>query len=200
MRRPRFGRVPSAAAAPATSWLPRSPDYHGRAVLSGGIYSLDRIVSAPVRLHDMTMPLPPVSEASKRPADNELYDRGCDLVEAAIAIRRLADDPAAGRALPALLGCIEAALHELGCAVVSFDETGDRTMPTEAMADRMHRGFMNLGLTLADAELASTAARGLAGRSVAPTSRGRSARDTRLARPRDPLPDTDDSSRRREPS
>src|SRR5215212_8621365 len=197
MRRPRFRRVPSAAAAPATCWLPRSPDCHGRAVLSGGIYSLDRIVSAPVPLHDVGMPLPAVSEASKRPADDALYDRRCDLVEAAIAIRRLADDPAAGRALPALLGCIEAELHELGCAVASFDETSDRTMPTEAMADRINRGFMNLGLTLADADLASTAARGLAGHSVAPTSRGRSGRDTRLERPRGPLPGTDDSSRRR---
>jgi len=40
-------------------------------------------------------------------------------------------------------------------------------MPTEAMADRMHHGLMNLSLALADAELASTAARGLAGRSLA---------------------------------
>jgi len=168
-------------------------------VLSGGIYRLDRIVSAPVPLHDVGMPHPPVFEASKRPADDELDDRRCGLVEAAIAIRRLADDPAAGRALPALLGWIEAALRELGCAVASFDETSDRTMPTEAMADRMPRGFMNLGLTLADADLASTAARGLAGRSVAPTSRGRSGRDTRLERPRGPLPGTDDSSRRQEP-
>jgi hypothetical protein len=110
------------------------------------------------------MPLSPVSRASKRPPDNELYDRGCDLVEAAVAIRRLSDDPAAGRAVPALLGCVEAALHELGCATASLDETSGDAMLTKAMADRMHRGFMNLGLALADAELAATAARGLAGR------------------------------------
>jgi hypothetical protein len=85
------------------------------------------------------MPLSPVSHASKRPPDNELYDRGCDLVEAAVAIRRLADNPAAGRAVPALLGCVEAALHELACAAASLDETSSRAMPTEAMADRMHR-------------------------------------------------------------
>jgi hypothetical protein len=136
-------------------------------VPGGGIYSLDRIVAPPLPLHDVGMPLPPATGASKRPADNELYDRGCDLVEAAMAIRRLADDPTAGRALPAVLGCIEAALHELGCAVSSFDETSTRAIPSEAMADRMHRGFMNLGLMLADAELAATAARGLAGRSLA---------------------------------
>jgi hypothetical protein len=113
------------------------------------------------------MPLSLAPKPSKRPADNELYDRGCDLVEAATAIRRLADDPVAGRALPALLGCIEAALHELGCAAASMDETSSRAITTAAIADRMHRGFMNLGLALADAELASTAARGLAGRSLA---------------------------------
>ena len=88
-----------------------------------------------------------------------------------MAIRRLADDPGAGRALPALLGCIETALNELGCAAASMDEISSHSMPTEAMADRMHRGFMNLGLALADAELASTAARGLAGRSLAAATR-----------------------------
>jgi hypothetical protein len=162
--------VRNAAAAPAPFWLPRSRDHHGRVVLSGGIYSLDRIVQPSAPVHDPAMPLSPAFHGSKRPADNELYDRGCDLVEAAMAIRRLADDPGTGRALPAVLGCIEAALHELGCAAASMDETSGQAMPTEAMADRMHRGFMNLGLALADAELAATAARGLAGRSLAAAS------------------------------
>jgi hypothetical protein len=112
------------------------------------------------------MPLSLGSHATKRPADNELYDRGCDLVEAATAIRRLAEVPESERAVPALLGCIEAALHELGCAAASVDEASAHAMPTGALADRMHRGYMNLGLALADAELASTAARGLAGRSL----------------------------------
>jgi hypothetical protein len=165
---------------------------------SGGIYSLDRIAQPPAPVHDLAMPHPRDSQASKRPADNELYDRGCDLVEAATAIRRLAGDPGAARAVPALLGCIEAALHELGCAAASFDETSCDTMPSEAMADRMHRGFVNLGLALADAELASTAARGLAGRSRAVASSGRSARDTSLVRPHGELADARDSARRRE--
>ena len=143
------------------------------------------------------MPLPPGYQASKRPADNELYDRGCDLVEAATAIRRLASDPEAARAVPALLGCIEAALHELGCAAASFNEANAHAMPTEEMADRMHRGFMNLGLALADAELASTAARGLAGRSLAVSSRGGSALDTSLPRSPGELADSRDSARRR---
>ena len=145
-------------------------------------------------------PFRPSPRPSKPPADNELYDRGCDLVEAAAAIRRLAEDPGAGRAMSALLGCIEAALHELGCAAASFDQTSGQAMPTAAMADRMHRGFMNLGLALADAELASTAARGLAGRSLVATSRGRSARDTNRTRPHNELAETHDSARRREAS
>jgi hypothetical protein len=132
-----------------------------------------------------------------RPPDNELYDRGCDLVEATMAIRRLADDPGAGRALPALLGCIEAALHELGCAAASMDETSGHAMPTEAMADRLHRGFMNLGLALADAEIASTAARGLAGRALSAASHGRPARSARADRPTADPADTQRSTRGR---
>jgi hypothetical protein len=126
------------------------------------------------------MPNSPISHTTRRPADNELYDRGCDLVEAAIEIRQLADDPAAARAVPALLGCVEAALHELGCAVVSLDETSGYAVRTDTMADRMRRGFMNLGLALADAEFASTAARGLAARSIAAASGSRAAGSHRL--------------------
>ena len=99
-----------------------------------------------------------------------------------MAIRRLAEDPAAGRALPALLGCMEAALRELGCAAASMDEACGRAIPTEATADRMHRGFTSLGLALADAELASSAARGLAGRWFAADSGGRPLRGTRAGR------------------
>jgi hypothetical protein len=141
-------------------------------VVNCRICSLDRIARQPVRRHDRVMAISAGPDVSKRAADNELYDRGCDLVESAMAIRRLAGDPGAARALPAILGCLETALHELGCAVGSMDETSRQSMPTDAMADRMHRGFMNLGLALADAELASSAARGLTGRSrTAPARR-----------------------------
>ena len=44
-----------------------------------------------------------VSSPSTRPPDNELYERGSDLVEAAASIRRLAADPRAARAVPAVL-------------------------------------------------------------------------------------------------
>ncbi len=84
-----------------------------------------------------------------------------------MAIRRLADDPGAERAVPALLGCMEAAMHALGCAAVSLDKTGGHAVRRDARADRMHRGFMSLGLAFADAEIACTAARGLAARSTA---------------------------------
>jgi hypothetical protein len=147
-----------------------------RAALSHRIYSLDRIVQAPGTVDDLVMDLSRASEPSQRPADNELYDRGCDLVEATMAIRRLSGDPEAERAVPALLGCIEPALHELGCAATNLDETGSHRSWTGPRADRMHRGFMNLGLALADAEFASAAARGLAGRPRAASPAGPPAR------------------------
>lgn len=100
--------------------------------------------------------------------------------------------------MPAVLGCIEAALHALGCAAASFDDASSHAMPTEACADRMHRSLMNLGLALADAELASTAARGLAGRSLVAASRGRPVRGTRPDRPAGDPADTHDSAHRRE--
>jgi hypothetical protein len=144
------------------------------------IYSLDCIARPSAQENDRGMPLSPSSPTSKRPADHELYDRGCDLVEGAMAIRRLADDPSADRAWPALLGCMEAAMHELGCAAVSMDEASGHEEPAGAVADRMHRGFMNLGLALADAEFASAAARGLAARSIAAASASRAAGGHRL--------------------
>jgi hypothetical protein len=113
-------------------------------VLCRRIYRLDRIALPPARVNDRGMPDSPVSHTTKRPPEHELYDRGCELVEAAIAIRRLADDPGAVRAVPALLGCVEAAMHELGCAALSLDETSRDEVPMGAMADRLHRGFMTL--------------------------------------------------------
>jgi hypothetical protein len=97
-----------------------------------------------------------------RPPDNELYDRGCDLVEAALAIRRLAGREDAERALAAVLGCMESALEDLRGAVAEAGRTGS----SDAHASLAHRGFANLELALADAETAARAARGLARRVV----------------------------------
>jgi hypothetical protein len=45
----------------------------------------------------------------RRDAVNELYDRGCDLIAAAAAIRREAGASETAPVVPALLGCIERA-------------------------------------------------------------------------------------------
>jgi hypothetical protein len=123
-----------------------------------------------------------VSSARKwatRAPDNELYDRGCDLVEAATAIRRVADAPEAVRAVPAALGCIEAALRELLWAAAALEETSARTVEQRSgrtdwiatrRAERMRLGYANLETALADAERASAAARSLASRALGPTN------------------------------
>ena len=119
------------------------------------------------------MPPAVVSSPSTRPPDNELYDRGCDLLEAAVAIRQVAADPQAARAVPAVLGCLEAALHELRGACTALEQTTDHARERtgsearfRAVADRMRQGFTNLERALTDAEAAATAARSLAARSL----------------------------------
>jgi hypothetical protein len=114
------------------------------------------------------------SPGSREP-DNELYDRGCDLVEAATAIRRAAASREAGRAVPAVLGCIEAALQELLWASAALEQTTlDLSAPvtersnarTERITERMQRGYGNLQSALSDAQGAAAAARSLAGRAL----------------------------------
>jgi hypothetical protein len=110
-----------------------------------------------------------------RAPDNELYDRGCDLVEAAMAIRHVADAPEAVRAVPAVLGCIEAALRELLWAAAALEETSARTVELRSgcmesnakrRSERMQHSYANLQTALADGERASAAARSLAGRAL----------------------------------
>jgi hypothetical protein len=110
-----------------------------------------------------------------RAPDNELFARGCDLVEAATAIRRVADAPEAVRAVPAALGCIEAALRELLWAAAALEEMSAQTVEQRSggkdwiatrRADRMRLGYANLETALADAERASAAARSLASRAL----------------------------------
>jgi len=124
-------------------------------------------------------PAPP----QPRAPDNELYDRGADLVEAAMAIRRVAGAPEASRAAPAVLGCIESALQELEAATRALeqavaevaststrdcrDRSGDRVL------ERMHRGYANLREALFDAHAAAAAARSLTSRALARPSRGK---------------------------
>jgi hypothetical protein len=119
----------------------------------------------------------PVSSLTiDRSADNELYDRGCDLVAAAAAIRHVAGSPQA-RAVPAVLGCMEAALRELAAAVAQLERTtkaassapdhGGQLQSLGSRAERMHRGYVSLRQALDDAERAAAAARPLASRVLA---------------------------------
>jgi hypothetical protein len=124
----------------------------------------------------MAMRAPAANDRFAREPDNELYDYGCDLVQAASAIRRASEAPEAARAVPAVLGCIEAALGELFWASAALEETSARPVREQArrctdsrtgrITERMHRGFANLQHALADAERASAAARSLAGRAL----------------------------------
>ena len=93
----------------------------------------------------------------RRDTENELYDLGCDLIEAAAGISRCAAGGDAARAVPALLGCIEAALEQLGSAAV-------RLQRTSSGSDPLDRGYANLVIALQDARRASHAARALAAR------------------------------------
>src|SRR3954462_1558030 len=108
--------------------------------------------------------------ASHRDAENELYDLGCDLVEAAAGVSRRAADPQAARAVPGVLGCVEAALKELSDACAALQYMHAESAPPasdtrgRAVADRLERGYTNLIVALQDARYASRAARSLAAR------------------------------------
>lgn len=114
---------------------------------------------------------PPMSRHIARAPDNELYDRGADLVEAAMAIRLVAGSPEASRAAPAVLGCIESALEELEAATAALEEAmAEVTSITPGCPDRrierMHRGYVNLQEALFDAHAAAAAARSLTSRAL----------------------------------
>jgi hypothetical protein len=117
-----------------------------------------------------------------RSPDNELYDRGCDLVAASTAIAQTAGSPHAARAVPAVLGCIEAAMRELAVAASALEATTDEAAVrahactsngAQPRSERMHRGYANLRQALADTERAAAAARPLASRVLAATSTAR---------------------------
>ena len=123
----------------------------------------------------IAIPEAPVPGPPARAPDNELYDRGADLVEAAMAIRRVAGSPEAGRAVPAVLGCIESALQELveasaalerSTADVASSAPGCLDRHASRVVERMHRGFANLQEALFDAQAAAAAARPLASRAL----------------------------------
>jgi hypothetical protein len=94
---------------------------------------------------------------------NEVYDRGCDLVEAAMAIRRVAAADI-GRAVPALLGCVESALDELASASARLGTPLESytQRPPEASA-----GLDELSDALIDARDRASAAREAVSRAAA---------------------------------
>ena len=125
--------------------------------------------------HMARAPAAPASRHVARAPDNELYDRGADLFEAATAIRRVAGSPGASRAVPAVLGCIESALEELEGAAAALERAvadAASTTPdcpdrrTERVTERMHRGYANLQEALSDAHAAAAAARSLTSRAL----------------------------------
>jgi hypothetical protein len=106
---------------------------------------------------------------------NDLYDHGCDLVEAARALRRGAEQPGVARAAPALAGCIETALRDLAEATEELERlrppAGDAHAPDAhrrwaRRRERMRHGFVNLEIALRDAADAAAAARSLAARAL----------------------------------
>jgi hypothetical protein len=121
------------------------------------------------------MRVSPASDSPARDPDNELYDHGADLVEAAMAIRRVAGSPEASRAVPAVLGCIESALQELVTASAALEQAtaeassttpGCQDRRTDRVIERMHRGYANLQEALFDARAAAAAARPLTSRAL----------------------------------
>jgi hypothetical protein len=118
------------------------------------------------------MPVSRVLPHGRRSPENELFDRACDLVDTARALRSAAGAPDAGRAAPAVLGCLEAALHELALTATELEQIsaidGDTMVWGGAEPDtrvgRMHGGYANLRQALVDAETASSAARALTAR------------------------------------
>jgi hypothetical protein len=63
-----------------------------------------------------------------RIADNELYDRACDLLLAAEGIRRAAAEPSAAAATAATLGCVEASLEALTHGTAAMRRAADREL------------------------------------------------------------------------
>jgi hypothetical protein len=170
----RIAVVPGMHHAVATAYRVSEHPTLGAHVAS--IWSLDRMVTVAGSTDALSMSVSSDRNLSGRAPDNELYDFGCDLVEAAAAIRRVADAADAARAVPAVLGCIEATLHELLWAAAALENTTARSMAGRAArcadprlqprSDRMNQGYANLQNALADAERASAAARSLAARAL----------------------------------
>ena len=76
---------------------------------------------------------PPSRKPARQP-DNELFDHGCDLVQAAVAIRGAAASREGSRAVPAVLGCLESVLEELLWATALLEATTAQRSASAARA------------------------------------------------------------------
>jgi hypothetical protein len=82
---------------------------------------------------------------------------------------------------PAVLGCLEASLHELLAAATALEQISAQTIgaaspggaqpDTDDAVNRMHRGYDNLQQALVDAARAPSAARALTARALSPAHR-----------------------------
>ena len=113
---------------------------------------------------------------NERDLMNELYDRGCDLVEAATEMRRAAAGGDVARAAPAVLGCFETALEEMVATAaalerVTHEAVSERGIDTNAewheRHARMRSGFSHLHRSLRDARDLAAAARTRTSRALA---------------------------------
>jgi hypothetical protein len=91
-----------------------------------------------------------------RDPENELYDRACDLVAAAAAMRE-AMRPDAAAAVPALLGCLHAGLADL--RLMTSAVVGSLDMAAGTGRERLQEGLADLATALHGAEAAADAAR-----------------------------------------
>jgi hypothetical protein len=103
--------------------------------------------------------------AGMRTAENELYERACELVEAAEGIRRSSEARASAVAVPAALACMQDAIANLARACVALERAVQGPADDDRI-ERMHRGFANLAAALDDAQRAGGAARALAARAL----------------------------------
>lgn len=107
--------------------------------------------------------------APRRAPDIELYDHACELVQATAAIRHSVADPDSADAVPALLGCVEAALRDLAFVADELERATNAhaAKSTEKQRARAAHGHHNLQVALGDAAIAARVAQALVARAAA---------------------------------
>jgi hypothetical protein len=104
-----------------------------------------------------------ITTTRHRDPDLELYDHACELVEAAAAIRQAVTVPGTDDAVPALLGCVEAALRDLAAAAGELEQRA-AAHADDRRRQRAGEGLHHLRVALDDAAVGAHAAQALAAR------------------------------------